>query len=723
MVEPCEGGDPSRIGPYVPLGRLGSGGFGTVYVAYEQGRDSDLSAVKVVHSHYARAPTFRFRFSREIAAIKRVDSEYVPELLDEGPDDQPPWLATELIPGLSLDRIIHRCGPLPEVAVWQLAVGIAEGLAAIHRAGLVHRDLKPQNVLLLPAGPRIIDFSLVHLAELPHHPMSQAPIATPQYAAPEQVLHGLAAAAAPADVFALGATLLFAATGHPPHDADSQPELLDRIQHARPNLNGLIGSALYPVVKKCLLRGVDARPLLPELQEEFARQAGLSDGPQPGAFARVLPPDVLTMLSVYRRELAELAPAGVAGRLRKTVGPLPGNDGSPDEPAPLPSLDPLSGLSVTTDGRSQATVAQQASAQTVPPDRPAPAKPARMPDPVGYSVVWTWQSEGWVRAPIAVCGGTAVLADLDGRVTALRADTGALLWEIEMEAAVRSAALLLGAEQPPDCRAFLGTADGGLHVIDLESGRYRTLLQAATPITGSPVAAGGRVYAVSQDGYVHALDPYAPGGREVLFRMDAPAVGAPAVTGATIVTADASGTVYAIDVTNLRLRWRISMHGLVYGQPCVVAERVYFAATDGLLRVVGVESEKDRAVAEIGVPVHAAPVHDHGRLFVGGSDGLLRAFDIGTRPDQLRPAPRWPQHLGDEVNGLAAAKNRVSAVTGSTLLELDGSDGTVRRRFNENSLITAAPTLAEGFVYIASLGGRATCLRPHDRKPPSVPGS
>src|ERR1041385_3841184 len=116
MVEPCHDDDPRQIGRYIPLGRLGSGGFGTVYLARERDRRSELAAVKVIHRHFSSAPSFGFRFNREIAAIKRVDSEYIPQLLDEGPGDQPPWLATELIPGLSLDRVVRRCGPLPEDA-------------------------------------------------------------------------------------------------------------------------------------------------------------------------------------------------------------------------------------------------------------------------------------------------------------------------------------------------------------------------------------------------------------------------------------------------------------------------------------------------------------------------------------------------------------------------------------------------------------------------------
>ena len=109
------------------------------------------------------------RFTREIEAIQRVESPYVPAFIGGGIGHAggSPWLAIELVPGLSLQEVIEGREPLTEETVWHIGQGIVAALQAIADAGVVHRDLKPGNVLLTVDGPKIIDFGLVHLAELP----------------------------------------------------------------------------------------------------------------------------------------------------------------------------------------------------------------------------------------------------------------------------------------------------------------------------------------------------------------------------------------------------------------------------------------------------------------------------------------------------------------------------------------------------------------------------
>jgi serine/threonine protein kinase/outer membrane protein assembly factor BamB len=727
MLEPCGPGDPSRIGPYILRARLGVGGFGTVYVASRRDRPGELAAVKVVHGNVASAPKFAFRFAREIAAIKRVSSEYVPKLLDEGPRDQPPWLATELIPGLSLDRVARHCGPLPEAAVWALATAIAEGLAAIHGAGLVHRDLKPQNVLLLPAGPRIIDFSLVRLTELPHHSMSQHPIATLQYAAPEQVLGGLAASGAPADIFALGATLLYAATGHPPYDADTQSALLDRVQNARPNLTGLPGG-LYPVVTRCLLRSIDARPVLEELQEEFSRRTGRLTGPGQEVFAEILPSAVVSLLEAYQHELTGLAPAGTATRWQSPAAPLP--DGTTllnREPVPLPpaglaeprpqdardrSTRLLTGFPAEEVSTSAEPTPAAAETTRVAPlaaaDDEQDVKPLPAVLPPSGQVTWVCQLGDWTRAPVAVGADLAIATCLNGTVTIMGADTGKVWWEYGTQSTVHSAALLLPVGYP-DGKAYVGTADGGVHIFDIGPKSHRALFHAAGAITGSPVAAGGKVYVLSADGYVHVVDQYTSDW-DVLFQMDAPATGTPVAGEGTLVVSDSAGTVYAVDLVTRRERWRLPTHGLVFGAPAIADGRLYFAATDGLLRSVHLHDERERGAVDIEAPVHASLAHDQRFVYVGCSDGNLRAFDISAPPGRSGPVQAWETPLNDEINGLAAAGTRVYVTAGDRVVDLNSSDGNIIRQIKMNCEVAAPPVVSGRFIYVTSLGGAVTCL-------------
>ena len=337
MVETRGNGDPEVIGPYQVLARLGRGGFGTVY-ACTHARTGEHAAVKVVHPHLSDAPEFRVRFRREVAAISRVGSEYAPRVLDDKTSGEPAWLATELIPGPSLARVVDSSGPLPEPAVWRLGMAMAEALAAIHQAGVVHRDLKPQNVLLVPDRPWIIDFGLVHLSDLPHQSSSRLAIATYQYAAPEQLRHGLRGAGIPADIFAFGATLLFAATGHPPHEADSEEQLFLRVIRGKPNLDRL-PSGLRDLVESCLQRVPEGRQALGELRKELAGRALPGAGRESAGraeFAAFLPGGVVAMLSDFQYELGTVLGGRGLARLGWRSSRLPGAD----VPSPVPGFRP-----------------------------------------------------------------------------------------------------------------------------------------------------------------------------------------------------------------------------------------------------------------------------------------------------------------------------------------------------------------------------------------------
>ena len=173
-----------------------------------------------------------------MAAARRVSGVFTAAVVAADPDADVPWLATAYVPAPSLSQLVRACGPLPVPAARWLAAGCAEALESIHSAGLVHRDLKPSNVLVAPDGPRVIDFGVARAAERIQLTVTRGAVGTPAYMAPEQARDTRQASMA-SDMFSLGATLLFAATGHAPYQGETVMDVLVRLATEPPDLAGL----------------------------------------------------------------------------------------------------------------------------------------------------------------------------------------------------------------------------------------------------------------------------------------------------------------------------------------------------------------------------------------------------------------------------------------------------------------------------------------------------
>ncbi|MGI5231113.1 serine/threonine-protein kinase [Actinoallomurus sp. CA-142502] len=157
-MDPLRPGDPRQVGPYRLTGRLGAGGMGEVFLGVSPG--GRKVAVKLIRPEHASSPQFRARFAREVQAAQRVGGFHTAPVVDADPDAESPWLVTAFIPGPSLHRLVTEQGPLEPATVREMGAGLAEGLAAIHACGVVHRDLKPGNVIMAEDGPRVIDFGI-----------------------------------------------------------------------------------------------------------------------------------------------------------------------------------------------------------------------------------------------------------------------------------------------------------------------------------------------------------------------------------------------------------------------------------------------------------------------------------------------------------------------------------------------------------------------------------
>jgi hypothetical protein len=310
---PLDQSDPVEIAGYSLRARLGAGGMGNVYLSFTRG--GRPVAVKAVRKEFADDPEFRRRFRQEITVAQRVQGLYTAPVLDADPDAAIPWLATAYIAGPPLSQAVTEHGPFPMLSVFRLLGGVAEGLTAIHGAGLVHRDLKPANVLLAEDGPRVIDFGIAYAADATTLTTSGVIMGTPAYMAPEQVA-GRAVTAA-TDVFALAHLVVYAATGHTLFGDGNVSALVYRIVNEKPNLDGCPAS-LREIAERCLAKNPEERPDLAEVMA-FSRQM-LSGRTMATVGASWLPGPVAETLAAYGTNAAPPAPLPQAPQPPVTAG-------------------------------------------------------------------------------------------------------------------------------------------------------------------------------------------------------------------------------------------------------------------------------------------------------------------------------------------------------------------------------------------------------------------
>ncbi|OOC55916.1 MULTISPECIES: WD40 repeat domain-containing serine/threonine protein kinase [Nocardiopsis] len=367
-MQPLASDDPHRIGPYRVLARLGSGGMGRVYLARTP--DGHLGALKAVREELAHDTLFRARFAREIRVARSVRGPFTPAVVDADPDADVPWMATEYVPGPTLKEAVLAGGPFPEPSLLVLALGLARALETIHAAGLMHRDLKPGNVLLSPRGPQVIDFGIARAVEGTVLTRTGQTFGTPAYTSPEQVVgQGVTPLS---DVFSLAGSVVFAASGEPPFGSGPAAAVLRRVMSGHPRLDAVPEGPVRDLLARCFAKDPGWRPGV----EEVVR--GLSELPLPPAEHGWLPSPVTQQIEARedesrRADEAERTTVPMAGSGQRpstdTTGAYPGSGDAPESTPENASEDTSAGIpeGASADAPEDASGGSPAGER---PDRP-----------------------------------------------------------------------------------------------------------------------------------------------------------------------------------------------------------------------------------------------------------------------------------------------------------------------------------------------------------------
>jgi hypothetical protein len=395
-MEQIAADDPRVLGRYRVTGRLGTDGMGRVLLGVDDG--GRRAALRVVHPQLAAQPGFRARFRREVQLAAAAPPWFAAAVLDADPDGDPPWLATAYVEGPTLQAYVEANGPLGRQGTVALAVRMADGLVALHGAGLVHRDLKPSNVVLAEDGPRLIDVGISRAVE----PAAGAPsaghvISGPDFLSPEQAA-GHRDVGPASDIFSFGSLIGFAATGRSPFAADSVPGVMHRVSHTAPDL-GPIDGPLRDAVLACLTKDPAGRPTAARVRDLLrpldhpepaapapAVAVPAPAGPSPVPAGRVPVPHVPAPAGPPPAVPVQVSGAGPAPAVPAAAPAPAGSAPTPGGPAPAVSIPAPAGPASVPPVPAAAGVvpapargASGSAGQIPAPAGPAPVLPSPVP--------------------------------------------------------------------------------------------------------------------------------------------------------------------------------------------------------------------------------------------------------------------------------------------------------------------------------------------------------
>lgn len=659
---------PEYAGQYRLEACLGNGGMGVVHLATSA---SGLRlAVKVIHAEHASDPEFRARFRQEVAAARRVSGAFTAPVVDADPEAERPWMATLFIDGPTLSDRVKRNGPLDASELRRAGAGLAEALRDIHRAGVVHRDLKPSNVLLAPDGPKVIDFGISRPADSDLRTETGKLIGTPPFMAPEQFQRPREVGPE-ADVFALGAVLVHAATGRGPFDSDSPYLVAYQVVHNEPDLAG-VPEDLVPLLRRCLAKDPRERPTPYELMVALRASSPSSGcdtqayipaqrGPEqrgPRLPAAEDPAGAGGKAGARRRGRARWAAVAAALAVLATgavvaVAAL-SDDRGPDRAAPRAgqSFRPWSVALHRGDGENRTPVCTGAGPALF---CTAPGSGAVRLDPADGSTDWsapvaeprTARGQGDTGREPVIAGGLLHVVTAGGdRYEALDPATGAVRWGLDISA--------YATVRPLGDIVLLVAEGGQVRAVDAATGADRWRKRLGGPGTQWVRAAGGEGPAfdvtLSADGTatrVGAIDPTS-GRRLWSERLQGSLTPAGAVDGSLyLLSSDADGftdAVVRVDTASKdRAVGRVPLAAPVdQAQAAVAGSVVYLSGAGGSLLAVDTSRSPGDAQLwrlETAVTHLSRPAADDRSVYVSAGDGRLLAVDVarGTLTGQTRP--------------------------------------------------------------------------------------
>lgn len=693
-MQPLTPSDPRVAGEFRLSARLGLGGMGRVFLGYSPG--GRAVAVKICHPDLAADSAFVRRFAREVIAAQAVNGLFTAPVVAAGPYDNPPWLATVYVPGPSLQDYVKGFGPLPEPAVWRLAAGLAEALQAVHATGLVHRDLKPTNVLLAGDGPRVIDFGIASALEVTGLTSAGSILGSPPYMSPEQALGTQAWTAS--DVFALGSTLAFAATGEPPFGSGDAPAVLFRVVHTAPALDPLPGR-LRDLVAACLAKDPADRPTLPQLLAACQATAGWG-----GSAASFWPSQVAAVIAGYQADPASAAPSpetvppgarGAASTVRTSFGragtAAAGVFGRRRLLAGLGGLAAAGGLAagweLTHSGRGGS------------------------PTVVRNRAAWVHRTGGQVRSSPAISGGTLYIGSDDGVVYALDAATGRPTGTFRTGGPVSGGVTVAGGT------LFAGSADGKVHAFTVgDTGASWTYRTGGAVATAPMSAGGGVVYAGSSDHYIYALNV---GTGQRIWRTPAggPVTSGPVEAGQPLAdgvvwAGSEDGHMYALNADTGHVVWRYPAGGVIHSGLVTDASNAYFGTDSGSLYSLSFDpffdnSQQVRWQFQAGGAIQGTPVYADDIMFAGSASSEVYAVGLTTGQQLWKYRTEGPVRSGPAVGGGILY---VGSDDGY-LYAIDSLAGSLRWRYKTGGPIRSRILAAGGLVYFGSLDQRVYALR------------